>query len=87
MSGGVVFLAPNNALGTPAAPTQYGKFGTQLSLALNAVVPAGAWYVFGSYVVVDATGVSHTIPGGYIISDGVNITVPGATFAYQIGPH
>jgi len=82
MSGGVVYLARSG--GTPANPSLYGKFGTSVQFANNAPLPAGAWIQHGNYTIIDAAGVQHSpIPGGFVISDGVNCL--GGGYATPVG--
>lgn len=85
MSGGVVYM--NRPAGTSGNPSLYGRFGVQQTIAANGVVPAGAWYVIGSYLITNAIGSQRSIAaGGYVISDGVNCVVGGtATPIIPIG--
>jgi hypothetical protein len=85
MSGAVVYTAGTG--GTTASPLQTTRYGVPLAIALNAVVPRGAWYVMGSFNIVAADGTTHAIPGGYVESDGVNVTAVAATTAIPVGMH
>lgn len=79
-SGGVVYAA-----GTGATSAATSRFGVAIALGANAVIPAGAWYVPGPFTVTPPTGAAFTVPGGYCISDGVNVNMTAAASILPIG--
>ena len=77
-SGGVVF-APAAGVNT------LSRFGPPVALTAGAVIPAGAWYVPGAFSVTAQGAAAESIPGGYCISDGVNVTITAAGNVIPIG--
>lgn len=75
-SGGVVF-------GPGSATT--GRFGSAVAVLAGGVIPAGAWYVPGAYVVTGPGPTTVTGSAGYCISDGVSVTLTAAGNIIPIG--
>jgi len=76
-SGGVVYTSTTGTAGAPAQEARYGLPVTQG--AIGSVVPAGTWISTGAVNIISADGTTHQITGGWITSDGVNVTSVAAS--------
>jgi hypothetical protein len=77
-SGGVVYSG-----GTPSVLTS--RFGQPITLAANAVVPPGAYFMTGAFSITPPGGTATAMPGGYCISDGSSVVATAAGTAIPLG--
>jgi len=70
--GGVVYTTAAGTAGAPASEMRYGLSITQG--AIGSAVPAGTWISTGAVNIISADGTTHQITGGWITSDGTNVT-------------
>jgi hypothetical protein len=81
-SGGVVY--------GPGSLTE-GRFSSGVAIGAGGIVPPGAWFLPGAYTITvpaipPATGtVNISCPGGFVISDGYNVTLTAAGTATKLG--
>jgi len=81
-SGGIVYTT---ASGTAGSPALLERYGVPIYLNTGNVIPRGTWICEGTYAIVDAAGGSHTMPGGWMVSDGVNATVTASEWIHPFG--
>ena len=62
-----------------------GRYSNPVTLAAGAAIPPGEYFVNGEFTLVTPNAASSTIPGGYVVSDGVNCTITAAGTAIPLG--